>query len=97
MRRQLQAAADGAALAGCQELILGATSDGAILDVAEIVRRGRRNGPYNAVKPADGGEMATATPHTEVGADYVKVSVKKDVSLWFARILGLPPRRRCTR
>jgi len=81
VRRQLQAAADAAALAGCQALI-EEKSEPEVLAVAEAYAQS------NGVKPADGLVMDTQPPNTEITADHVKVTVRKTAPLFFARILG---------
>lgn len=80
VRRQLQAAADAAALAGCQELIQGA-SEAEVLAIAREYAE-----TLNAVRPAEGLTMRSSPPDTEVGADYVKVTVEKPMTLFFGRI-----------
>lgn len=81
VRRQLQSAADAAALAGCRELIAGA-SDARVLAVAEEYAQ------RNARPPADGLTMRTQPPDTEVGPDYVQVTVEKQAPAFFSRIMG---------
>ncbi|MCX8007231.1 MAG: pilus assembly protein TadG-related protein [Coriobacteriia bacterium] len=81
VRRQLQSAADAAALAGCRELIAGA-SDARVLEVAaDYASR-------NATEPADGLTMRTQPPDTVVGPDFVQVTVEKRASAFFSRIMG---------
>jgi len=89
VRRQLQSAADAAALAGCWEVIKSG-------DQAAALNVARAYVAKNAVAPADGavmiepGEVNTATGHvyTEVTGDYVKVTVRKQAPAFFARVLG---------
>jgi hypothetical protein len=81
VRRQLQAAADAAALAGCQELIYGG-GVGQVLDEADHYAQA------NAVHPGDGLEMLPDPPLTQVTEDSVKVTVRKDVGLFFGRAFG---------
>lgn len=96
VRRQLQAAADAAALAGCQELINGKI-EAEVLAEAEKYAEGDGTNPYNNVPPADGLQMippgennpGTGAPYTEVTDTYVKVTVKKDTDLFFGRFFGL--------
>ncbi|MDI6712401.1 MAG: hypothetical protein QMD96_04095, partial [Anaerosomatales bacterium] len=76
-----QSAADAAALAGCRELIAGA-SDARVLSVAEEYAQ------RNARPPADGLAMRMEPPDTEVGADYVQVTVEKQAPAFFSRIMG---------
>lgn len=82
VRRQLQAAADGAALAGCQTLINGG-DEAEVLDEARLYAE-----EYNATNPGDGLTMIMAVPLTEVTDKYVKVTVEKNTGLLFARLLG---------
>jgi len=81
VKRQLQAAADAAALAGCQELILGA-SDANILGIA---REYAEN--HNSANPGDGLSMVEDSSYTLVGPDFVQVTVEKPATLFFGRIL----------
>lgn len=93
VKRQLQAAADAAALAGCQELIKGVSESG-VLDEARLYAEGDETKSYNNVAPGDGLTMIpagvnnpnTGNPYTEVTESYVKVAVKKDTTLFFGRI-----------
>ncbi len=77
VRRQLQAAADAAALSGCQELINGK-------DAGFIDSEARAYAVMNAVVPADG----LVVESVEIGDDYVKVVVAQDTGLFFGRALG---------
>jgi len=89
VRRQLQSAADGAALAGCWEVIRSGDKTAA-LDVA------RTYAEKNDFAPADGLEMvepgpvnpATGHAYTEVTDDHVKVTVHKRAPAFFSAILG---------
>ncbi len=81
VRRQLQAAADAAALAGCRELILENGNAAALAKAEEYAL-------LNAVAPGDDLEMIKDPPLTEVGPDYVKVTVRKRTPVVFARIWG---------
>ena len=84
VKRQLQAAADAAALAGCQELILaGPAQNGRILDVAREYAEIR-----NAVKPAEGLWMVDSVPDTEVGNNFVQVTVETTGTLFFGRLFA---------
>ncbi len=80
VKRQLQAAADAAALAGCQELIIGAT-ESKILDIARLYSE-----EYNSGAPGEGLSMLRDAPDTEVTSTYVKVTVEKPMSLFFGRV-----------
>jgi hypothetical protein len=89
VRRQLQSAADGAALAGCWEVIKSG-------DKAAALNLARTYAAKNAVAPADGLEMvepgpvnpATGHAYTEITDDYVKVTVRKSAPAFFSAILG---------
>ncbi|MDZ4166083.1 MAG: Tad domain-containing protein [Coriobacteriia bacterium] len=81
VRRQLQTAADAAALAGCRVLADKGTN-------AEVLAVAEDYADRNAVAPGDGLSMLEDPPDTEVGADYVQVTVMKDAPLFFGRILG---------
>ncbi|MBN2404252.1 MAG: hypothetical protein JXE06_01575 [Coriobacteriia bacterium] len=81
VRRQLQTAADAAALAGCRVLADG----GSEADVLSEVDLYAAN---NAVQPGDGLYVIDGAPETEVGVDFVQVTVEKDAPLFFGRILG---------
>ncbi|MBW6468712.1 MAG: hypothetical protein K0B85_06100 [Coriobacteriia bacterium] len=82
IKRQAQAAADAAALAGCQELILGQDHD-AILAVAQEYAEER-----NSVLPADDITMIMSEPDTEVRPTYVKVTVEQPAGFFFGRFFG---------
>jgi len=86
VKRQLQSAADAAALAGCQELSHGASDAevwGVVADYAgrnfstpvEITRA-------SVVPPTPGGL-------SDIGTDFVKVTVREQSSTFFARIMGM--------
>lgn len=85
VKRQLQAAADAAALAGTQELILEKT-DAEVWDtVVEYVG-------LNAVTPAD--TTITVVPPSagglsDIGVDFVKVTVEQTTRGFFAGIFGV--------
>lgn len=86
VRRQLQSAADAAALAGAQELI----KDGSETDILNVAESYAKQNDF----PKDLGtgeelQMFRTPPQTEIGADYVKVTVTKTVNLFFARIFGI--------
>jgi hypothetical protein len=88
MKRQLQAAADAAALAGCQELILG-HSDAQILAVVESYAA------TNSVVPAERLSVVPGPPNTYVNRlpegsspsgdnyEYVHVTVRQPAELFF--------------
>lgn len=78
VRRQAQAAADAASLAGCQTLIDTDSAAAAEAAAQDYMTK-------NAVRPAEGLGIETI----EVGADYVQVTVLKQSPLFFARLLGL--------
>ena len=85
VRRQLQTAADAAALAGCQELILDKT-DAAIWDTVE------EYAALNAVGPADG--VITVIPVSagglsDIGSNFVKVTVEQEATAFFGRLFGV--------
>lgn len=85
-RRQLQSAADAAALAGMAKKIDG----GSVADVLDEARyyalkndfKGDRGTPKTL-------EMYTEPPFTEVTDDYVRVTVRKTIDLFFAPIFAL--------
>lgn len=81
VRRQLQTAADAAALAGCRELIAGAGDERVLAVAEEYAQR-------NARPPADGLTMRTEPPDSEVGPDFVQVTVEKQAPAFFARIIA---------
>lgn len=87
VRRQLQAAADSAALAGCQELKLTGGADQAFGVAIQYAMK-------NAVAPGDGlqvvprGETVNGKVASEVGSDYVKVTVRKAAPVFFSGIFG---------
>lgn len=83
VRRQLQAAADAAALAGCRELAGGA-SNAEIWDVVTDYAN------ENAVTPVDTLTVVepTAGGDSDIGDDFVKVTVSSDAVGFFARALG---------
>ncbi len=79
VKRQLQASADAAALAGVRELLDG-SGEAAILGVAEEYAL------LNDDNPGDGLSMLFDEPLTEVGPNFVRVTVEKDAPLFFGRI-----------
>jgi len=85
VRRQLQTAADAAALAGCRVMVDGG-SDGDILAEARMYAEDE-----NAVRPADAAVMLADPPDTVVDWDErsVQVTVSKQSPLFFARIFGV--------
>ncbi|PKQ21038.1 MAG: hypothetical protein CVT66_02105 [Actinobacteria bacterium HGW-Actinobacteria-6] len=82
VRRQLQTAADAAALAGCRVLADGGSHAAALGEAESFAAQ-------NASKPADGLVMLGDPPDTEVTDKYVQVTVEKESPLFFARVLGL--------
>lgn len=84
VKRQLQASADAAALAGVRELIEGADEAGVLTVAEEYAGR-------NAERPADGLVMLQEDPLTEVGDDFVRVTVEKDSPLFFGRMWAADP------
>ncbi|TDB37678.1 MAG: hypothetical protein D9V44_06325 [Actinobacteria bacterium] len=82
VRRQLQSAADAAALAGCRVLADGG-SDAEVLAEAEAFANA------NATQPADELVMLKDAPETRVTETYVQVTVQKDAALFFGRVLGM--------
>jgi len=82
VRRQLQTAADAAALAGCRVLAEGGSD-------AEVLAEAQAYATNNATEPGDGLVMLTDPPSTEVTEKYVQVTVQKASPLFFARVLGL--------
>ncbi len=86
VRRQLQSAADAAALAGAHELILG-NSETEILSVSE--NYAKKNDFPKDIGTSEELWMHLGSPGTEIGENYVKVTVEKNVNLFFARIFGI--------
>lgn len=86
-RRQLQSAADAGALAGMQDKITGA-SDGDVLATAEDYAR-KNEFPVDRDTPRS--LIMLGAPDTVVAENYVKVTVEKQVDLFFAPILELIP------
>ncbi|MDO9556351.1 MAG: Tad domain-containing protein [Coriobacteriia bacterium] len=81
VRRQLQTAADAAALAGCRVLADGGSEP-------EVLAEAEAYAANNASRPGDDLYVVDGTPETEVGIDFVQVTVAKDAPLFFGRILG---------
>jgi Flp pilus assembly protein TadG len=77
VKRQLQSAADAAALAGCQELI---QTD----DLGKARASALEYAALNAVRPADG----MGAPNVEVTDQYVRVTCIKTAPGFFARALN---------
>ncbi len=77
IRRQLQTAADAAALAGCRTL----ADEGTEAEIRAVVDE---YAALNAVAPGDDLQVVD----TRVTADAVQVTVAKDTGLFFARVLG---------
>lgn len=85
VRRQLQAAADGAALAGCHELILDKSDTEIWSTVVEYVG-------HNTVTPANGAiSVLSPSPGglSDIGDDYVQVTVERPSESFFAKVLGV--------
>lgn len=81
IRRQLQSAADAAALAGCRVLIDGGTRDEAFAEAQSYAAK-------NATAPGDGLTMVTTAPQTEITDTYVQVTVQKETDLFFGRVFS---------
>lgn len=84
-RRQLQSAADGAALAGCRELADGG-DDAAIWSAVRDFASRNFTVPVNladstVVDPSPGGL-------SDIGDNYVKVTVRTNAPSFFARVIG---------
>ncbi len=84
VKRQLQASADAAALAGVSELLEGADEAGVLAVAEDYADR-------NAERPADGLLMLEDAPLTEVGGNFVRVTVEKDSPLFFGRMWAADP------
>jgi len=84
-KRQLQAAADAAALAGCREL-----SDGG--GDSEVWAAARDYADRNFSAPVDAAEAFVVDPSagglSDIGDDYVKVTVRTASPSFFARVIG---------
>ncbi|MDA3936537.1 MAG: pilus assembly protein, partial [Actinomycetota bacterium] len=83
-RRQLQTAADSAALAGCQELILDKT-DAEIWDTVGNLAHSNESGPVascDVIPPSAGGL-------SDITEDSVKVTVSMEAQSFFGRLLGV--------
>ena len=85
-KRQLQAAADAAALAGCWDLINGQ-------DNATISDTVDEYAGYNTKADSDASGSPVALvlwqdPWTQIGADYVKVTVRKEAPSFLAALFG---------
>ncbi len=83
VRRQLQSAADAAALAGCKELGNGATN-------AEIWATVTNYATENAVTPVDNIAVVDPSPggDSDIGDDFVKVTVSSDAVGFFSRVFA---------
>lgn len=83
VRRQLQAAADAAALAGCRELANGG-SDTVIWDMVTAYAR------RNDVRPVEGLTVVPPSPggQSDIGDDFVKVTLSSTSASFFGRVLG---------
>lgn len=83
VRRQLQASADAAALAGCRELATDA-SDTEVWDIVTAYAS------KNAVVPVDNISVVdpSAGGQSDIGDDFVKVTVASDAVGFFGRLLG---------
>jgi len=77
VKRQLQTAADAAALAGCRVLADGASNASVQAEVDAYAAA-------NGIAPGD----SLYVEDTDIGADYVQVTVAKDSPLFFGRIFG---------
>lgn len=81
-RRQLQTAADAAALAGCRVLADGGTQAAALAEAEDYASR-------NDFAPADALYVLDTPPDTEVTSTYIQVTCQKDAPLFFARVFGI--------
>lgn len=83
VRRQLQASADSAALAGCRELAVDA-SDTEIWNLVTAFAQ------KNAVVPVDNMSVVAPSPggESDIGDDFVKVTVASNAVGFFGRMLG---------
>jgi len=89
VRRQLQAAADSGALAGCEELRLSRSSDAAWAAATQYaLANGARPADGLEVVPRGGVNPATGHAYSEVGADFVKITVRKRVPVFFGMFAG---------
>lgn len=86
MRRQLQSAADAAALAGMTEKIKGG-SDAEVLAVANDYAE-----QNDLIGLPDTLTVLETAPQTEITDSYVKIGVSKDANLVFANIFGISNR-----
>lgn len=88
VKRQLQSAADAAALAGCRDLAVNASNSEIWDTVTEYARS-------NAVIPVDGIAVVAPSPggQSDIGDDFVKVTVTSDAVGFFARALGYESNR----
>lgn len=82
IRRQLQTAADAAALAGCRVLADGGTEAEALVEAEDYALR-------NSFEPADTLVMLGSAPDTEVTPTSVQVTCLQETSLFFARVFGV--------
>lgn len=78
-KRQLQSAADAAALAGCRELSEG-SGDSVIAQVANVFA------DQNFTTPLDAGPVSEVT-ETEIGSDYVKVTCETDAPVFLSHFI----------
>ncbi|MRS12810.1 MAG: hypothetical protein EG823_07035 [Actinobacteria bacterium] len=84
VRRQLQSAADAGALAGCRELASGGSNN----DIWDAVTA---YAGANAVTPVDNITVIEPSPGglSDIGDDFVKVTVSSDAVGFFSRIVGM--------
>lgn len=84
-RRQLQSAADAAALAGCRELAAGEGDTVIWSAVEDYAAR-------NFTVPVDSADSEVLPPNagglSDIGDDYVKVTVRTSAPSFFARVMG---------
>ncbi len=89
VRRQLQAAADAGALAGCEELRLSGSADTAWAAATQYaLANGVRPADDLEVVPRGGVNPSTGHAYSEVGADFVKITVRKRVPVFFGMFAG---------
>jgi len=83
VRRQLQASADAAALAGCRQLADNASNE----EIWDLVTAFATK---NAIVPVDNISVVPPSPggDSDIGDDFVKVTVSSDAVGFFARALG---------
>ncbi|HXG36894.1 MAG TPA: Tad domain-containing protein [Dehalococcoidia bacterium] len=86
-RRDIQNAADAAALAGVQEMALNPSCNGGVLDASKAIAKAQEWAKNNGIEDSELESVQVLS--TDCTNDSVEVKVKRDSNYTFGRVLGL--------